>query len=67
MRGNALKKLGFHALDALHIACAESGKVDTFLTTDDRVLKKGVKYSQELKLRIIDPVSWLMEVYQWKD
>ncbi|MGK5091236.1 hypothetical protein WDW89_04365 [Deltaproteobacteria bacterium TL4] len=65
--GHTLQKFGFHFLDALHIACAESGQVDIFLTTDDRILKKSVKYAQELKVSVIDPVSWLMEVSQWKE
>lgn len=66
-RGDSLQEFGFQALDALHIACAESGNADIFLTTDDKVLRKGVKYAQELKVRVIDPVSWIMEVNQWKD
>lgn len=38
-RGAELKGLGFKHYDALHIACAESGGVDVFLTTDDRMCK----------------------------
>lgn len=66
-RGKTLQKFGFDTLDALHIASAERGKADIFLTTDDKVLRKGVKYSQELKVRVINPVLWLMEVNQWKE
>jgi predicted nucleic acid-binding protein len=32
----ALIGLGFRPLDALHVACAESGAADVLLTTDDR-------------------------------
>lgn len=65
-RGKELEALGFHAFDALHIACAESGKADILLTTDDKFLKKGSKYAHKLKTRVKDPVSWLMEVMEVK-
>lgn len=65
-RGKKLEALGFHAFDALHIACAESGNVDILLTTDDKFLKKGSKYAHKLKTRVKDPISWLMEVMEAK-
>ena len=39
-RAEALETYGFKAIDALHVACAESAGVDYFLTCDDRLLKK---------------------------
>jgi hypothetical protein len=39
-RAEALETHGFKAIDALHLACAESASVDYFLTCDDRLLKK---------------------------
>jgi predicted nucleic acid-binding protein len=65
-RGKELEALGFQAFDALHIACAESGKADILLTTDDKFLKKVSKYAHKLKTRVKDPVSWLMEVMEVK-
>jgi predicted nucleic acid-binding protein len=65
-RGKELEALGFQAFDALHIACAESGKVDILLTTDDKFLKRGSKYANKLKIRVKDPISWLMEVMEAK-
>jgi hypothetical protein len=65
-RGKELEALGFHAFDALHIACAESGKADILLTTDDKFLKKGSTYADKLKIRVKDPVSWLMEIMEVK-
>ena len=32
-RGEELEALGFHAYDALHLACAESAQADVLLTT----------------------------------
>lgn len=34
-----LKQLGFTAYDAAHIASAECGKADAFLSTDDKLVK----------------------------
>ena len=42
--------------DALHIACAIEGKAEYFLTTDDKILKKG-KHIKEIK--IIDPIEFI--------
>jgi len=35
-RAEELERLGFKALDVLHIACAEAAGADVLLTTDDR-------------------------------
>ncbi|MBL1208973.1 PIN domain-containing protein [Geminocystis sp. GBBB08] len=59
-RSQEIKKLGFGIYDSFHIACAEYAKVDILLTTDDRFLKKAVRYSKVLKIREENPVSWLM-------
>ncbi len=34
-RAKELVRSGFHAFDALHLACAESGGADVLLTTDE--------------------------------
>jgi predicted nucleic acid-binding protein len=65
-RGKELEALGFQAFDALHIACAESGKADILLTTDVKFLKKSSKCAHKLKTSVKDPVSWLMEVMEVK-
>jgi predicted nucleic acid-binding protein len=57
-----LKTFSFKSYDALHLACAEVERVDVFLTTDDRLLRKALKYKQNLKVQVANPVSWLMEV-----
>ena len=61
-RGNDLELLGFQQLDALHIACAEVGEVDVFLTTDDRLLRRAQRYQSQLYIRVENPVTWLEEV-----
>ena len=61
-RGQQLEALGFQKLDALHIACAESGGADLFLTTDDRLLRRGSRYNVQLRVRVENPHTWLQEV-----
>lgn len=61
-RGEELESLGFHTLDALHLACAESGLADVFLTTDDRLLRVAKRASASLKVRVANPLDWLREV-----
>jgi len=62
LRATELEELGFKAYDALHIACAEDGDAEVLLTTDDRFLRKAVRHANILRVRIENPVLWLMEV-----
>lgn len=59
-RAEHLIHRGLHTLDALHIASAEAGKADVFLTTDDQIIKKAKQL--KLRIEIVNPVDWLMEV-----
>jgi predicted nucleic acid-binding protein len=63
-RASELESFGVFSYDALHIACAEHGKADVFLTTDDALLKKikQIKIDIKLKLKVENPLRWLMEV-----
>ncbi len=61
-RSLQLKMLGFHELDAFHIACAESGEAEIFLTTDDRLLRRAQRYHTRLYVRVENPFIWLQEV-----
>lgn len=50
-------------VDALHVACAERS-VDVMLTTDDEIVKK-VKINKGLiRIRVENPVRWLMEMIE---
>jgi predicted nucleic acid-binding protein len=53
---------GIRALDALHIACAESLQADIFLTTDDRLLR-AVQRGTEKSFSLIfgNPLTWLTD------
>lgn len=61
-RAIEVEEMGFKSFDALHIACAEKGEADIFLTTDDNLLQKALQNGNLLKVRVENPVRWLMEV-----
>lgn len=56
-----VEALGLKREDALHLACAESGAADIFLTTDDRLLKTA-RADPQIHLRVENPHTWLMGV-----
>ena len=57
-----LETLGFKELDALHLACAESGSADIFLTTDDKLLRRAERYNSQLYVRTENPYTWVQEM-----
>jgi predicted nucleic acid-binding protein len=61
-RAALLERLGFGAFDALHLACAERGAADVFLTTDDDLLRRARRQARVLRIRVENPVSWYQEV-----
>jgi predicted nucleic acid-binding protein len=61
-RAQELRAMGFRAYDALHLACAEQATVDVFLTTDDRMLRIATRHTEQLKVRVANPLDWLLEV-----
>jgi predicted nucleic acid-binding protein len=61
-RAKELQAMGFRIYDALHLACAEQAPVDVFLTTDDRVLRIATRHTAQLRVRVANPLDWLLEV-----
>ena len=61
-RAIEFERMGFKPFDALHIACAEKGRADILLTTDDNFIKKALHAKNALKVAVKNPVVWLMEV-----
>ncbi len=53
---------GFRNFDALHIAFAESGGVDVFVTSDDRLLSLANRHVTRLRVRVLDVVTLAREV-----
>lgn len=61
-RAMALETLGLDAFDALHIASAEAGQADVFLTTDRVLLRRAARIAGALSIRVVNPLTWLREV-----
>ncbi|MBR0260831.1 MAG: hypothetical protein IJQ85_03455 [Selenomonadaceae bacterium] len=51
-----------HDMDAAHLACAEFGDADIFLTTDDKLIKACGNLN--LKFRILNPATYFKEVIE---
>ena len=61
-RGEYLELLGIKHFDALHLACAETGNADVFLTTDDRLLRTAKSIAHQMNIKVENPSIWLKEV-----
>jgi predicted nucleic acid-binding protein len=59
-----LQQLGFTAYDAAHLASAERGCADVFLSTDDRKIKRAARNIQLIQVKVDNPVPWLMKSTQ---
>ena len=63
-RAEQIQAWSITAFDALHLACAESGQANIFLTTDDRLLRKAPAHTEQLRVRVENPLVRLREVSQ---
>lgn len=61
-RARQLQSIGFSEFDALHLACAEAGQADIFLSTDDSLVRRANRQPGKLGLRVLNPVSFLEEI-----
>ena len=57
-RAEVLEKHGLRAIDALHVACAESAGADYFLTCDDRLLKK----QKHITVASMNPLDFVQKI-----
>jgi len=49
--------MGFRPVDALHIACAETGDADVLFTTDDQFLRTATRCSAQLRVKVANPLA----------
>ena len=64
-RVDELIGLGFKSFDALHVASAEIGTADAFLTVDGRLRKKAEALVAHVHVRVLSPLTLVEEVSQW--
>jgi len=60
-RAKKIQLLGINSMDALHIASAESSEAVIFLTTDLDILKKYQNNSNNIFIKIENPLTWIIE------
>jgi predicted nucleic acid-binding protein len=60
-RARELNALGFAPLDALHVSFAETAAADALCTTDDGLLRLAQRHRHRLRVRVVNPVTWLEE------
>ncbi len=60
-RAEELKKYNIKDKDALHIAYAEYGNLDYFITVD-KILINSISKVKDLKIKVINPIEFIMEV-----
>jgi predicted nucleic acid-binding protein len=56
--GQAINIMSF---DAVYIACAENGKADVFLTTDDQLIKLAMRHEKMLHVKVENPLDWIKD------
>ena len=61
-RAREIQGHGFSAFDALHLASAEKGSAEVFLTTDDDLLRHARRCLRLLHIRVENPVLWYEEL-----
>lgn len=59
-----LAAAGLRPFDALHVGLAESAQCGVFLTTDDRLLQTVGRAEATLRVRVENPVPWLLGLPQ---
>jgi predicted nucleic acid-binding protein len=61
-RSLELASQGFAGVDALHVASAEAGGADFFLTTDDRLLKTAERCASDINVEVANPLEWIKKM-----
>ena len=61
VRASELMSLGFAEMDARHLAAAEKGSADAFITVDDKLLRRASRQKTHLAVKVVSPVSWIVE------
>lgn len=60
-RASAIENTGIAAMDALHIACAESAGSDIFVTCDDTLIRKVRPIHDKFKIKTANILDFISE------
>lgn len=62
-----LTQLGFSFYDAAHIASAEKGRADVFLSTDDRLVRRANRFTDAIIVKVGNPLNWLTTIIDMEE
>lgn len=60
-RSALLEHKGIDPIDAIHLACAESGGADYFITCDDGIIRKSRKSDASAKMTVCNPLEFVLK------
>jgi len=60
-RATFLESLGIDSIDALHLACAEAGGAEYFVTCDDAIIKRAKRNQAVFKVAVRSPLAFALE------
>lgn len=60
-RARDIEREGLKSMDALHLACVERS-ADVMLTTDDDIVRLATRKSVSVRVRVMNPARWLLDV-----
>lgn len=61
-RAATLEEFSIRGMDAIHLALAEKGKVDYFVTTDIDLIKRAQKVESGIK--VVDPIDFMLHILE---
>ena len=61
MRAVSLERAGIEPIDALHLACAESGGAEYFVTCDDNIIRKARKDQAMVQMVVCGPLEIVLK------
>ena len=60
-RALLLEGIGIDSIDALHIAFAEFGEADYFVTSDNDIIKKAARNKDIFKIEVYNPLEFILK------
>lgn len=61
-RATEIARLGIKPADALHVAAAEKLGAEVLASCDDKLCRVAQRQESRLRVRVVNPVTWLKEI-----
>lgn len=56
-----MEGIGIDSIDALHIAFAEFGEAEYFVTCDNDIIKKASKHKDSFEIDVYNPLEFIIK------